>query len=362
MSSADYTKYQRDIIGANPYSKYNRHYEDIPSDNVGISDQYIVLDSFLKLRDSHVGHGEFRWDLVVQSTTKAEMIGIADKLTEIIEIEIHDFYMPIPPDVEYRCDSIPLPVPSGLGRLRLVSPRTDASWPALSADSYPGGAPFTPWVHNPLSQIPYSGRFTMQIKEVGRQSFSDINGNAHSFDLITSYPRSYKSAPNVLYVEPAMRTFVFTEPIRNIETLTVVFRNPDTPINFAPDVLYDTVIEKYAYGVGTAAVPAGTYLRFSFDNHGLANGDRIFITNAKTAYPELNLYLNRPDGHAVMGNIDGTASTDNYFFTDPIINLDDFAAIPTKLGHVNVNVAKRRIRIPMRIRRVLPHRTNFISL
>jgi hypothetical protein len=287
------------------------------------------------------------------------MIGIADKLTEIIEIEIFDFYIPIPPDVEYNVSSIPLPPTSSNGKLRFVSPRDDASAPTLPDDAYPGGTAFSPWTHNPLSQIPYSGRFTMQIKEVGRQSFSDINGNAHSFELITSYPRSYKSAPNVLYAEPVTRTFTFTEPIRNIETITTIFRNPDAPVIFEQDVLYDTTLSKFTYAVGTPAIPAGEYLSFYSENHNLVNGDRIFITNAKTSNGDLNVYLNRPEGHAIISGIMGAAG--GYFFTDPLINIDNIT-FTGKIGFVNVNVAKRRIRIPMRIRRVVPHRTNFISL
>lgn len=358
---ADYQKYQRHIIGKNTYSKQQGFYEDLPSvDNVGISDQYIVLDSFMKQRDSNTEGGEFKWTFAIQGQTRDQMIGVTDKLNDIIEIEISEFYLTVPDDIKYEVSTeLPAPI-TGIDKLTLLSPRNDFSAPALSADLYPNLEVTTPWIHNPYSQTPFSGRFTIQIKEFGRQAYSDINGAYHHFEFITSYPKSYKAAPNMLLAEPTTKKFIFTEPIRNIESMTLVFRDPDNVIKFANDVIYDAQIQSVDIATSPVYPPNGRYAQIYAPKHGLLPGDRIFISGAKTASQSLNKHLNRPEGHVITDIL----ATDpvNYFMLDPLVHLQDLPPDMVISSYLTINVAKRRIRIPIRARRVLSYLTNHITI
>ena len=51
-----------------------------PHDLRGISDQYVILDSFSKVRSSPIERGEFRWNFMVQGVTSLDHIGINAKL------------------------------------------------------------------------------------------------------------------------------------------------------------------------------------------------------------------------------------------------------------------------------------------
>jgi hypothetical protein len=358
---ADYQKYQRHIIGKNTYSKTQGFYEDLPGqDHVGISDQYIILDSFMKQRDSNVEGGEFKWTFAIQGQTRDQMIGVTDKLNDIIELEISEFYLTIPEDIKYEvAETLPTPTPN-IDKLTLLSPRVDFTPPLLGDELYPNAEAITPWVHNPYSQMPFSGRFTIQIREFGRQAYSDINGAYHHFEFITSYPRSYKAAPNMLLAEPITKKFIFTEPIRNVESMTLVFRDPDNIIKFANDVIYDAQVQSVDITTSPGYPPNGRYVRIYAPKHGLLPGDRIFISGSKTTSPSLNKHINRNEGHVVTADLESDSA--DYFMLDPLINLQDLPADKVISSYVTINIAKRRIRIPIRARRVLSYLTNHITI
>ena len=362
-----YRSYQQHVIGKNTYAKTaDRHYEDMPSAGFnGISDQYIILDSFMKERDSDTRSGEFRWTFAVQSATKNNMIGVTDKLNDIIEIQVDKFHVPIPEDVKYEV--IPSDTAAyGLDRLFLFGPDGTTDAPLLDPIFYPNTLQTTPWIHNPYSQTPYSGCFTMQIREFGRQAYSSAGGVFHQFEFNTSVPRSFKTAPNILLADPINDKFIFTEPFRNLESMSVIFRNPDYPINFAPDTIYDAQIEECDYG-GIACI------RIVVENHGLLVGDRIFIKEANTGSSTINKHLIRHSGHIVMDDLSedngsvtaaiGTAiNTPNSFMINPIISTADCRPDTVIKSYLIVQIAKRRIRIPMKIRRLVPHLTNHITI
>jgi hypothetical protein len=347
----DYARFSRREIGINPYAKKEKQYEDLPSSSgrkPGISDQFIILDSFIKLRDSNLKPGEFKWNMAIQGHTKPDLIGVIDRLTDIIEIEFGSFYVPIPPDVPYVCEvpTIP-PVSSIEGQIKLYGTTAPVQAPTLPANMYPSflsAPPIVPWQHNPYSQLPYSGIFTIQIKELGRQAFSDINGNFHHFEYRTKKEVDYSAAIGALYAKPVNNTYSFKDPIRTMDTITIAIRNPDNLINFLPDVLYDVAAEAVNDGI------YGYTLNFKYIGHGLEDNDRVFINGAKSSNSSLNSHLNRPDGHVII-KID-----ENTFRLNPIIGAQ-FTGVFT----MNVAVAKRRIRIPIRIRCLSPSATNFMS-
>lgn len=90
-------------------------------------------------------------------------------------------------------------------------------------------------------------------------------------------------------------TFIFTDPLKDVHGLTLVFRNPDTPIRFLPDCLYDVEV-----GSDGSATP-GPFLRVHAPDHGLNMGDRIFISGFKSGNSKLDAYVNRPEGLVAAG-------------------------------------------------------------
>jgi hypothetical protein len=351
-----------------------------PSGVYGISDQYIVLDTFLKLRESAVDRGEFRWNFMVQGVTGDEVLGVKDKIDTVIEIQIGSFNMPIPPEVPYVLAPAPA-APTGTDRLVLVQNNTTALAP-FSPTLVPNVSPYgqypaellippattlTPWINNPYTQVPFFDRFTIQIREAGLQSYSDRNGARHHYEFTLSSTAGAGTNPNMLLALPQSGnqwdTFIFTDPLKDVHGLTLVFRNPDIPIRFLPDCLYDVSVESDA-----SASPPGPFLRVNAPGHGLSMGDRIFITGFKSGNPKLDAYMNRPEGLVAAGDPNlpalnpGVPIVGNFFWTDPAVSIFDLTVqVPVLPQTVTVCIAKRRIRIPIRLRRIVARLTNYIA-
>ena len=387
----------------------------------GVSDQYVVLDTFLKLRESATDRGEFRWNFMVQGVTGDEVIGVRDEIDNVIEIQIGAFAMPNPPEVPYVVENTATLETTGQYMLRgnnIGTTSTSKPPPKLGINQYPeallvpgpgttwNNTPLSPWVHNPYSQVPFFGGLTVQVCEAGLQSYSDRKGARHHFEFRLTAPNDGAN-PNMLLARP-MRgtqwdTYTFTDPLKDIHGITLIFRNPDAPIHFLPDCLYG-VTAKYND-------PPFTFkaLRFYAPGHQLRMGDRIFVSGFKSGDAGLDAYVNRPEGLVASGNFDSPiklepgvaiaeASLEDYFWTDPGICLQDVKfpwlvpdapavpavpagpggvpaavpAVPAVPAHtemrdelppqsVTVCVANRRMRIPMRIRRVVDRVPNHIT-
>jgi hypothetical protein len=151
---------------------------------VGVSDQYVVLDSFQKLSTSDTANGEFRWNFMVQGVTGFEVIGVHDRVDTVIEMQFSSIFMPPLPPLKYA--GAPAPAPgAGLALLQnnnvLVAPAGAA--PAMSFGADPAtGATNTAWASSwsfdPQSQLAL-GQFTLQVSEAGLQSISDFGGARH---------------------------------------------------------------------------------------------------------------------------------------------------------------------------------------
>ena len=357
----------------------------VPEDVYGVSDQYIVLDSFLKRQSSATDRGEFSWNFMVQGVTDNEVIGVKDIIDSVIEIQIGAFAMPMLNEVPYNTQPAPAPVDilaesdklflkhnnssAGAGAPTLV-PNDVAGWGQYPPESLiptiatPMPTTQTPWIHNPYTQVPFFGRCTVQIREAGLQSYSDRNGARHHYELSLSAAGAGAN-PNMLLAAPQGRwdTFIFTEPLNDIHGLTLVFRNPDIPIRFMPDCLYNVTIGK------EGSSPA-EYLKITAPGHGLCMGDRFMISGFKSENDRLDNYMNRPEGHVAGGNPNSTAPTPlpgelitgDGFWTDPAVGVSGLLATLPKLPQfVTICIAKRRMRIPIRIRRIVPRLTNYIS-
>jgi hypothetical protein len=373
---------------------------------LGISDQYVMLDTFLKLRESATDRGEFRWNFMVQGVTGDEVIGVRDEIDNVIEIQIGSFAMPNLPEVPYVVADDPFETTgkhvlrgNNIGTAALKPP------PKLGINQYPeavlvpgpgttwNNTPLTPWVHNPYSQVPFFGGLTVQVCEAGLQSYSDRNGARHHFDFRLTVPNDGAN-PNMLLARP-MRgaqwdTYTFTDPLKDIHGMTLIFRNPDAPIRFLPDCLYGVTVKHNDPPFTRKA------LRFYAPGHQLRMGDRIFVSGFSSGDAGLDAYVNRPEGLVASGNFDSLtkiepgveiaeAYLEDYFWTDPGICIEDVKfpwlvpAAPAGPGgsppavpaytemrdelppqSVTVCVANRRMRIPMRIRRVVDRVTNHI--
>jgi len=339
-----------------------------PDGVYGVSDQYIVLDSFTKLRSSPIEQGEFRWNFMVQGVTGDEVIGVRDRIDTVIEVQISAFTMPILPEVAYMLAAPPAGTPTGTNQLVLVHNNNNAVAPLsplLLPAQYPPSAPgTTPWAHNPYSQLPYGGHMTIQLREAGLQSYSDRNGARHHYEFKVEYPTAAGGNPNMISASPVSGllwdTFVFTDPLKDIHGLSLVFRNPDSPVRFQPDCLYDVAV------VSDGAPLPGPFLRFDAANHGLLVGDRVVVEGFRSGAPALDAYINRTDGHVVSGDpslppLLPSAPIVGPFWLDPAVGIVDITApAPALPQSVTVCIAKRRMRIPVRIRRVVGRLTNYV--
>jgi hypothetical protein len=226
-----------------------------------------------------------------------------------------------------------------------------------------------PWINNPYTQIPFGNRLTIQIREAGLQSFSDRNGARHHFEFTVTHISLAGLNPTMLQAIPLSGSlwdaFIFTDPLKDVHGVTLVFRNPDIPIRFEPDCLYEVTV------ASDGAAAPGPFLQFQAPAHGLNAGDRIFVQGFASGVPVLDAFVNRAEGLVVSGDPalaplpPGTplasAGLPNVFWTDPAISIIDFAPAPVLPQIVTVCIAKRRMRIPIRLRRVVGRLTQYIA-
>jgi hypothetical protein len=361
-----------------------------PAGVYGINDHYLVLDSFEKIKESRIERGEFQWNFMVQGVTGDQVIGIRDKMDTIIEAQMGGFIFPMPPEVPYIVRAPPPVSPSGLNTLVLVHNNANGSgqfvadpptlvpnmggigqYPPSILASSPSSTFVIPWINNPYTQVPFGNQITVQMKEAGLQSYSDRGGARHHFQFNVTYISAATGLnPTMLQAVPLTGNvwdiFTFTDPIKDFHGLTLVFRNPDIPIRFEPDCYYDVQV------ISDGAGSPGPFLRFNVPNHGLNAGDRVFILGFKSGISILDSYVNRAEGHAINGDplagagplapsVPLAPAYADFFWTDPAISIIDFAPAPLLPQVVTVCVAKRRLRIPMRLRGVVGRLTNWIA-
>lgn len=319
----------------------------------GISDQYMFLDTFAKARDSQTASGRFKWKFGPQTSATHETIGIRGiEVKNIVEVQIGEFSMPILADVAHDETAY-----SGIdieptGALEFIS------YPTFSTQG---------WSHNPYSQTPYNGHFTIEICEFSSQSYSCLEGSRAHFDMYLKSNEATMMNPMMLCAAPKNDTFIFADPITHIGEITLAFRNPDIPLRFLPDIYYNVQIDCVEI-----KLEATTWtLRFNINDHDLRIGDRIYIKNcpAITGYPTLAQILNRQDGHVIgeRGYVDELSTIPGIGLN--FTHLNEFQLNPAPsfttdiLAGQNIRcdiyVAKRRMRIPLRMRSLLDRPTNY---
>ena len=220
-----------------------------PDAVTGISDQYMVLDSFEKIETSIPAAGDYRFNFMIQGVTQDQTIGVRDVIDTVIQIQVGTFFIPI----VYPYPYILNPPTSGSSSISGL-PGLFADGPNLAT------APYQDPLSGPLSQIPYGGRVTLEMREIGLQSISDRGGVRHHFEfdavpvfaasgsLSTTINEPTTGAANTPPPVVGMRlvpmpggfdTYTFTDPIKDVQGLSLVFRTPDLPIQFSPDVLME---------------------------------------------------------------------------------------------------------------------------
>lgn len=211
----------------------------------------------------------------------------------------------------------------------------------------------------------------MLLKEIGLQSYSDANNRRHHFEFAAA-PAGPATAPGTgdrMHLTPLedCGNYLFTEPIKDVHGLTVCFYNPDHILRFPPDCMY---------GVLASASDPDTFLTFTYlDPSGLLNlavGDRIFIKGfAVTGYPVLNTYITRPEGHLVgladFSSVLTTSGRTVIFRLNPDVDMGGLtpaflagAPVPST-QRIDICIAKNRLRIPLRFRRIVDRLTNYIT-
>ena len=389
----------------------------------GLSDQYVIFDSFLKSPASNIAQGLFVWNMIVQGSTGNQVIGVNNVIENMIEMQVGPFVFPQVQDVPYivnRDNNTPSneirPGIPGQVYLRQNNTSTPATitvgvddmpvpytWPSYQNGSpmlqingvsggieygqYPNSilinsptAPLSetctlPWLNNPYTQLP-NGRLTIQVQEVGLQSISDLGGSRHNFECDLEYRTDIGKSASTYQAKPLKDwdTYIFTQPITSLQGISLVFRNPDIPIVFEPDV-YRNV--EFQFG------GLEFYINFILAYHNLRVGDRIYIKDFQGWAGSGNLaaFMNRPEGF-VVANYDDVAvlphanpAVDNpldhgmllqnpgRFTIDPAVSIKNITGgvpVPPVSMSVTVYVEKRRMRIPMRFRSVVPKMTNRI--
>jgi len=369
---------------------------------IGVSDQYIVLDSFLKLSTSNTAAGEFQWNFMVQGVTGAEVVGVHDRIDTVIEMQFGGILMPPLPPLPYGGTP---PTAGAAGALTLLQNNNvlvppAGGQPAMSFGASPATgatnmARASSWTFDPQSQLAL-GQFTIQVAEAGLQSISDFAGARHHLDycvwIDSRRPHAYgyttavgpsptgtDIAPMALYAAPLnftganADTYTFTEPLKDVHGIALRFRGPDTPLAFDPDCYYNVVMR----------TDAAFNVYFSVDApNGLNVGDRVILRNFNSGRPALDVALGGGGGVVVTGAppagappynpaalgspiaptapAAGGLSTYVYYF-DPCPNVQQIGIPASSIiaTGVTICVLKLRLRVPVRLRRVVQRLTNY---
>jgi hypothetical protein len=349
-----------------------------PYETYGCSDQYVVLDSFARVRDMSPARGTYEFNFMVQGEGRPQSIGATDKIDTVVEAQVAPFVVPLLP----------------LNPRLLNSPVTNYALPQLIAN----GAPGTSTLGSGFTQLPFGGRVTMQLVEVGRQAVQGRGVRHHfefdvlpyiaaqgTYDEITPYRPDIPAGEHFtgLRLVPLAEfsSFVFTDPIKDVHGLTVTFRNPDQTIVFPEDCYDNARAIRVVDGLNTVLVielpgsnlAAGDRIYITgFDNYGVANAAVAGGPGTRVQSPVLNSWMNQPDG-LVVGDAGLVAGVSFRLNADVGVADAPDPSAPSVTGPTppagapgslvasgfRVCIAKNRVRIPLRLRRVVPRLTNY---
>jgi hypothetical protein len=312
----------------------------------GVSDNYLVLDSFTKSPvSSDLERGEISWNIQIQGSTNVEqgVIGSINLLDTVIEMELGSFTLPILKEVPYpplnslNSNNISLIQNNSIpdNSLNLSPVLQPQQIPRQAPPSLPTTNPPNeiPWSNNPLTQTPFGGLMTIQVKEAGVQAYSGGHTSAlyHFIYQIQYRSVAFGTNPNETNIVPMFESsnlFIFTDPISEFTTITLIFRNPDYAIFFEPDIISCKIECDFTHAIG------GKYfLSLKYNNHNLLTEDRIYIKNFNSGLYQLDNYINAQTGLLVgappteCGNSQkketGEIINGPTFYLDPFITFNE---------------------------------------
>jgi hypothetical protein len=284
---------------------------------IGISDQYIVLDSLQKNRQSNPNRGLFTFDISHKSVPNDRVTLVRDSLSDLIEIEASAFYIEKPKEFQF-----------------LTTAERDSFYPKLVSTVVPGV--------NALKS--YGDTFMIEIKELIPNAVSDPKGGWHSF----IYTPSLTPSDN-LFLIPINPVYNFTDVTEHISRITLHFKSENDSIYFFDDMYYDILPTFTVVGLDK-------YITFNIPDHNLDTDDRIHIHGFTSGDYITDRYINRKEGHIInVINI-------NTFRLNPDVDVSHLisgASFITPLLHCNISIDKRRLRIPFRFRKLVRRITNY---
>lgn len=349
-----------------------------PKEIYGVSDQYVILDSFSRnFFEGDLERGEIAFNFNVQSVTTATAIGVKDVVDTVIGLQVGEFCLPLPPLDRFAPAEI-VAHDGSLAGLNLADNSAVA-----------GVLPAGDAVTNPQSQVPFCQRVTLFFREIGLQSMS-LRGNRRGhFEL----GAAVAPTGDRVQLTPMgnCEDYLFTDPVKDIHGLTLQLLTPDRPLSLPPDTL--RMVTARADSTGRLELTA----RDLSPLVNLAVDDRIFVEGFASGNGLLDRHVNRPEGHLVgaaaadsgtgLFDIAGPAGGST---TTPVpgaktatavfrLNPDpqvtgltvvDAAGAPVVVANgdairssseIVVRIAKNRVRIPLRMRRIVDRLTNYVS-
>ncbi len=363
-----------------------------PDEVFGTSDQYVILDSWVKdLGRSVPSRGEISWNFMVQGVSQDQNVGVKDKIDTVVGVQIGSFM-------------IPTAVP-GLQMTNPFNSHFIPGFPLLDK----GSEVFAPpdpgaTMGYTFGFFPYIGRITIELREIGLQSISQRGGIRYHFeaDVVPVFPTqgtlstavggsavaALNPNPQALRVVPlpGFDTYIFTDPIKDIHGLTLIFRSVDQILPLPLDVIIGVTAiatpgtwPHLALSLPLSKEDYGPTVRWLFNNLGLT---RIFISGFQSGNAVIDNWVNQAPGllsqlptGAVPGiglnGLDlGSSVTDqNVTITlSPQVNISPLVpaappantvvTIPSKTA-ITVRFSASRMRIPVRFRRVVQRLTTY---
>jgi hypothetical protein len=277
---------------------------------LGISDQYIILDTYKKNKQSNPNRGIFSFDLSYKSMSSDNITLTRDSLSDVIEIQTYPFYLPHPKPLSY-----------------VTSPEHSAFYPKLVSSSTPPTSALTP----------INDTIMVEIKELSSNAVSDPNNLYHTF----IYTPAISESTNI-FLMPTNNMFIFTDVSEHINRLTLQLRSENTAISFYDDTYYDVL-------PSTTVVGLDIYITFDISMHGLSTDDRIHIQDFNSGNQVLDDWIKRKEGHLI-----NVTSADS-FRLNPDVEVSNIGMF----RHCTIYIDKRRIRIQLRFRKLIKRITNY---
>ena len=319
-----------------------------PAKAFGFSDEHLSLDSWSRNQEnSNLAKGRISWNIGPPSRADPNEVGVFAGLRNVIEAQLcGDFGISAPRSLYYTAAAITATAPGG----------------ALPAGLTLGAGPAPPPAVDPSSsqsQLDGSAVY-VGIAEAGRQAYKGNRGLSYNFvfDAEASDPADPDGF--TLASRRDCTSFVFTEPLAELEKVTLTFAAHNRPIALPPDIVQAVFIFALNGDLSVRITDESNLLR-------LEAGDRIFIRDSApfsgVLSDDIAAYFTRDEG-LIIGTITtddnpttGSATTLIEFPFEPLVTIASAATV--EIENVELFIEKNQIVIPARFRCILDRITNY---